>query len=210
MIVHDVEQNTPEWHQLRLGIPTASKIKDLFTAKHGIPKGLNKTILNYAAELAADKQSGKPLSVDENVSGLYATERGHNLEPIARRAYDLGQDEEVKQIGFVTNHGCGCSPDSLVGERGLLEIKCLLHKAHTLCVADCMSGTIPADYYIQCQAQLWMCDRDWCDLYFYHPELPKASIRINADAKFQALMVQQVQLLIETRDSLIDALEAAA
>lgn len=209
MQVHNVEQGTPEWHQLRLGIPTGSRLKDLFTASHKIGKGVTKSILSYAAELAADKQSGILLSDEEGFRGNKATDRGHELEPAARDQYTFETGLDVAQVGFVTNHGAGCSPDGLVGDDGCFEAKCLLAKGHTLAVAAAHTEC-PADYYVQCQAEAWICEREWTDLYLFHPHLPCLKYRVMADEAFQKLLETQVALVIAERDKLVAALEKAA
>lgn len=210
MEIHDFAQGSEDWLAVRRGIPTASAMKQLFTVAHAVPKKPTAAILNYAAEMAADSFSGLPLSNEEGFQGNWATERGHELEPVARREYDFLQDDEVTEVGFITNHGCGCSPDALVGDEGLLEIKCLLAKAHTQAVAECVAGQCPADYFIQCQAQMWITGRKWCDLYFYHPHLSSAQIRVKADTEFFSLLETQTQLVIAERDKLINALDQAA
>ena len=209
MQIHDFEQGSFEWHQVRCGIPTASAMKQLFTGSHGIPKNVTGTMLTYAAELAADLQSGLPLSMEEGFQGNAITERGHELEPIAADEYAFATDTDPQKVGFITNHGAGCSPDRLIGENGLLEIKCLLAKAHTKAVADCVSGTCPADYYVQCMAQMWITGRQWCDLHLYHPHLPSYTFRVEADPEFFKKLEQQVAVILAERDRLVSALEAA-
>lgn len=212
MLVHNVEQNSKEWYDLRCGMPTASRIKELFTAANKVPKDVTKTMLTYAAELAADTVAGFPLSQEEGFQGNYATQRGHDLEGAARDEYTFIANAEVTQIGYVTDDDqiVGCSPDSLVGSNGLLEIKCLLAKAHTLALADIAERICPRDYYVQCQVQTWICERQWCDLYFYHPTLASAVWRVDADKEFHALIDQQVNLICDQRDKLALALRRAA
>ena len=212
MKIYDFEQGSQEWHQSRCGIPTASVMKKLFTAKHAIPKGITGQVLNYAAQLAGDKQSGLPLSVEEGFQGNWATERGHELEGTAAMEYALETGTNVQAVGFITSIESLTGSDfvdRLVGDDGLLEIKCLLATAHTIAVAEASDGTCPADYYIQCQAQMWITGRQWCDLKLYHPHLPSKTVRVNADAGFQKLLQQQVDLVLTERDRLVGALEAA-
>lgn len=209
MEVHAMEQGSEEWLAARRGIPTGSAMKALFTASHGLPKANSKQLISYAAELAADSFSGLPLSNEESFQGNWATARGHDLEPIARKEYNFSQDLEVIETGFVTDYGCGCSPDALVGDVGALEIKCLLSKAHTICVTEAIGGTVPADYYVQCQAESWICGREWTDLYFYHPHLPSYCIRVMASAEFQEKLVTQTRAVIAQRDLMMKALGKA-
>ena len=210
MEIHGHEQGSLAWHKSRLGIPSASAMKQLFTASHGLPKGVTKIILTYAAQLAADRHSGLPLNSTEGFQGSWATDRGNELEPVARNQYSFTQNVNVAQTGFITNKGSGCSPDGLVGDDGGLEIKCLLATAHTKAVADCIAGVCPADYYVQIQTSMWVTDRAWWDLYLYHPDLPSMDFRVEADLEFFKLLDQQVALVIGERDRLIAALVTAA
>ena len=210
MQIHNHEQGSLDWYQARCGIPTASVMKQLFTATHALPKGVTQTILTYAAELAADYQSGLMLSVEEGFQGNSITDRGQELEPVARSNYAFENDVTVAEVGFITNHGAGCSPDGLVGDDGGLEIKCLLAKAHTKAVADCIEGTCPADYYVQMQTSLWITGRKWWDLYLYHPHLPSTQFRVEPSAEFFELLEKQTKLVLAERDKLVQALTKAA
>jgi len=122
VIVHDVAQGTDEWHALRAGLPTASEFSKLVTSK-GEP---SKSMTAYAMELAGELYAGRPLDAWE---GNKYTERGHEIEHEARLAYAM-RGEPVEEIGFVTDDEglWGCSPDGLVGEYGMIEIKCLPKK----------------------------------------------------------------------------------
>jgi hypothetical protein len=206
MLVHDVEQNTPEWDALRAGIPTASEFKNLITAKTGKP---STAIDSYARTLAGEKFAGTQL--DPFLGNQY-TERGHALEDDARRFYRLITNADVHQVGFITDDDLtmGCSPDSLVGEDGLLEIKCLLADKHVECLEYIDAGECPPDYRIQVQGQLFITGRKWCDLYFYHPILPKQAIRIEPDGEIQTLLTSQLTALAEKRDAIHEMLTRQA
>jgi len=124
MLIHNVEQGSPEWFALRAGIPSASEFSKLITSK-GEP---SKSLPTYAALLAAEKYAGKPL---EGFEGNGYTDRGKLLEPDARDAYQFIAGKEVQQIGFVTDDlkRYGCSPDGFADE-GLVEFKCLKTENH--------------------------------------------------------------------------------
>ena len=125
MIVHNVEQGTPEWFALRAGKPTASEFSKLITST-GEP---SKSMAGYAITLAGEMYAGKPLDAWE---GNAYTERGKILEADARRAYAFLNDVEPETVGFVSNDAVqyGCSPDSLINREGILEIKCLKAENH--------------------------------------------------------------------------------
>tara|TARA_R110000751_G_scaffold103743_2_gene199066 strand:+ start:113 stop:727 length:615 start_codon:yes stop_codon:yes gene_type:complete len=178
MKIHDVEQNTDAWLVLRAGRPTASNFKLLVTSKGAISKSLE----GYALTLAGEKYAGKPL---DSFEGNQWTERGHELEDKARELYEMVHDVTVEKVGFVTNGEAGCSPDSLVGEDGLWEAKCLKAENHIKALMRYeATGLAPPDYFQQAQGQMMICERQWNDLTFYHPELPLLVIRIPRDEKF--------------------------
>lgn len=208
MQIHTVEQGTPEWLALRLGIPTASEFKNLVT-----PTGKAATaVKSYALTLAAERFIGEPVDA---FTGNAATERGHELEPAARRFYEFSNDVEAVQVGFVTSDDktVGCSPDSLIGEDGLLEIKCPLAPKFMECLKYVHEGKCPPDYFIQVQGQMFVCERKWCDLLFYHPQLPPRHIRVFPDAAIVETLQSQLTKLAELRSDalamLTDQKEAA-
>lgn len=202
MQIHKVEQRTAEWFALRAGTPTASEFSKLVT---GTGKASTQ-VKGYAARLAAEKFAGGEL---EKWEGSQWTVRGAEMEPEARAAYELlGAD--VEEVGFVTNHGAGCSPDGLVGDEGLCEIKCLSPEKHVLALAyHAKHGRAPVDYIPQVQGQIWLCQRKWCDLYFYHPKLPELCIRVESDSDYQSTLAEQVEAVLSERDRLVQILEAA-
>jgi hypothetical protein len=201
--VHEIEQGTEQWHTLRAGLPTASEFSKLVTGT-----GKKSTqLFDYAATLAAELYAGKPL---ERWEGNSATERGHEIEPLARSNYEFQNDVEIVQVGFITNFGAGCSPDGLVGSAGLIEIKSQLPKGHVQTLAHYQkNGGPPSGYLPQVQGQLLVCERDWCDLCFYHPDLPSLTIRVERDESYIRELVKGIQLVIEQRDELVSMLESA-
>lgn len=217
MRILEVEQNSDEWHVFRLGIPTASDFGKLLTGT-GKPSA---QIGDYAAHLAAEKYAGEPIGT---WGGSRATQRGNELEPEARDLYVFQRDAEVTEVGFCISskfagfeHAeAGCSPDGLVKEPGrgkwpgLLEIKALSASKHVLARAYYTKNKRPPpDYVAQCQGQMLITGRRWCDLYFYHPQLPELAIRISRDDKYCALLVAQINAAAARRDELLELLEAA-
>jgi putative phage-type endonuclease len=177
MIIHNVEQGTDEWHNLRIGIPTASQFDSLVTSE-GEPSKQIEGIIN---EKVANVIAGKVL---ESWDGNKWTERGHELEPLASAHYEfIYDDRKVETVGFVTDaeKTCGCSPDRLVNDDGLLEIKCPMPKTH---IDYLISGKLPTTYFQQVQGQLMITGRDWCDFMSYHPDLPELIVRVERDDEF--------------------------
>lgn len=202
MKVHNVEQRSPEWYALRAGIPTASEFSRLITSD-GSP---SKQSQAYAMELAAEKFAGRPVDA---FTGNAWTERGQELESAAIKLYRFARDVDVEKVGFVTDDAgtMGCSPDGLVGVDGMVEVKCLKADNHIKAILYFQKhGRAPTDHVQQTQGQLLICERAWCDLIFYHPELPFLVIRQHPIPDVFRAIRQEVQAIGLVRDQLLNAL----
>ena len=179
MRVLDVEQGSREWVEARLGIPTASAFKRIVTSTGKLSAQRDA----YQAELLSEWVFGEPAKDFDTTW----TERGKVLEPDARRYYSFHTDTEARTVGFCLRDDgiAGASPDGLVGDDGLLELKCPREDTHMLYLAR---GVLPSEYRAQVQGQLWVTGRAWADFMSYCPELPPFLIRIEPDAKFQAAL----------------------
>jgi len=186
MKIIDVEQRSLEWHAARLGVPSASNFKNVVT-----PTGQkSKQVDSYLNRLIADVLTGSP----EPHPGTDAMQRGTDLEPEARSYYELIAGS-VEEIGFcIHDDGFGCSPDGLVGEEGLLEIKCPLAHTHVEYLRD---GILPSIYIPQVQGQLLVLNRLWCDFLSYHPSMKPLLIRVYRDEKYIAILHQALRELVE-------------
>jgi hypothetical protein len=177
ILYKDVIQNTPEWRALRAGIPTASQGHRIVT-----PKGeRSKAQEGYLFELLAERILGEPIEDDYQ---SWWMGRGKDLEADAIEYYSLQTDMDTEPCGFITTDDgiAGCSPDRLVGEDGLLEIKCVKpanHVAYLLQVGEAVK-----DHRTQIQMQLWVSERHYCDLLSYCPGFPEALYRIERDELF--------------------------
>lgn len=206
MIVHDVEQRSPEWYALRAGKPTASEFPRLFTSK-GEP---SKSAPAYARVLAAELYAGRPV---DGWEGNAYTERGRELEARAVELYEFARDVETSPVGFITDDTmtAGCSPDRLVENDGLLEVKCLKAENHVAAILYYRQhGRCAPDYVQQTQGQLFICGRAWCDLVFYHPELPLLVIRQEPDPTLFKAIAKEVPAVCRERDEILAALYAHA
>lgn len=182
--IHHVEQGTPEWFDLRKGIPTASEFECLIKkTAAGKPSATRQT---YMLQLAGEVLTGEP---PENFFSLY-TERGKRLEPEARDLYAFLSDSEPAQVGFLTNHGAGCSPDSLIGDVGMLEIKT---KAPKTLIEAILADEFCAEHKAQCQGALWVAEREWIDLAVYWPGLPLFVKRAHRDEAYIATLAEAVE-----------------
>ena len=178
MIIHDFEQNSPEWEQARCGIPTASAFSNLITSTGAESKSMK----DYARVLAAEKFAGHPITGWE---GNKYTQRGHELEDHARNEYEFLTGNETTVVGFVTDDlgRYGCSPDRFVGD-GVLEIKCCIPKEHIKKLEYyAKHGKPPTEYVAQIQGEMFVCEKKWVDLVFYCPDLPTLIIRQTPDPK---------------------------
>jgi len=201
MIIHDIEQGTDDWFLLRAGIPTASEFSKLITSK-GEP---SKSMPAYAMTLAAEKYAGKPL---EGFDGNGWTERGKELEEAAKAAYSFVTGLEGKDVGFITDDDkeYGCSPDWLVGE-GLAEFKCLKTENHVKTMLYYKKhDRCPTDYVQQTQGQMFVTGKEWCDLVFYHPDLPLVVIRQTPDKAVIEGLTKQLKAIKKERDSILETI----
>lgn len=187
----DIEQRSEEWFNQRLGIPTASNYSQLITSK-GEPSRQART---YIDKLIAQRLTGKR----ESSFTTEHIERGIEMEPRAVAWYEFERDVEVVETGFHRHPelDTGCSPDGLVGEDGLLEIKCPAPHTH---VKYLRAEKVPTEYYPQVQGQIWVMGREWCDFLSFHPEMPKLLIRVERDEQFIAALEEQVTKACEIID----------
>ena len=190
MIVNPAEQGTVAWQEARLGIPTASQFSRIVTATGRLSKQRD----SYLSELLAAWCLGEPVT---DFLGTDATERGHVLEPDARKYYAFQRDVEPTTVGLIyrdESRMVGCSPDGLVGEDGLLELKCPMAPTHILCLCR---GGLPPTHKAQVQGQLWVSGRKWCDFMSYHPQLPPLLIRVEPDLAYHAALDEFMPLFVE-------------
>ena len=202
MKVINCKQGTPEWYEARTGRVTASRIKDVIARlKRGDEEAANRK--NYRVELVCEILTG-------NMADHYtspAMEWGIANETFARASYEIANNCMVEQIGFVihpTLDRAGASPDGLVGEDGLLEIKCPNTATH---IDYILADKVPAEYEPQIMWQLACTGRKWCDFVSYDPRLPEylqlfTRRMTRDDARIAEIEKEVQQFLIEV-DSLI-------
>jgi len=203
MLIHNCEQGTEEWFALRAGIPTASNFSKLVTSTGARSKSLE----GYAITLAGEKYAGKPL---DQWNGNQWTERGKELEDAARAKYEMRNDVDAEIVGFITDDDKthGCSPDSLIGKSGMLEIKSLKAENHISAIMYYKAkGKPPTTYIPQTQGQIMTAKREWCDLMFYHPDLPELIIRIYADIGFHSSLQEQIHNVTTERNKIMEYLK---
>lgn len=162
---HDVEQNSEEWFGLRLGKATASNF-GTFMANYGAAFG--DPAKRYALQLALERVTGNKAEFSFKTDDM---ERGHVQEPIARMLYEDAQFIEVTNGGFFDCGEYGDSPDGLVGEHGVLEIKSVTAAVH---YATLKRGSFDPTYRWQLVGHLDCSGRDWVDFASYCSDFPPA------------------------------------
>jgi len=177
-----MEQRTEEWFTVRLGKVTASKVGDVLAKTKSGPSASR---TNYLAELVAERLTGEAYEQFTNAAMAWGTEQ----EPYARDAYERREDLFIQEIGFVphpTIYMSGASPDGLVGNDGLVEIKCPNTATH---IKNLLGGKIEKKYFSQMQWQMECTGRSWCDFVSYDPRLPeKMSLHVQRVERDEAFL----------------------
>jgi putative phage-type endonuclease len=194
--MHNIDtQRNDDWHNERLGIPTASRYKEVLTmprSKADQEAGnLSQTALSYALDILAEKLTGQRKSFS-----TAATEWGNLNEPLAVAHYQELTGCEVLECGFVRHQtiATGASPDGLIGIDGGIEIKCPYNTSIHL--SNKLTKEVPAEYYAQIQGQIWVCGLDWVDFVSYDPRIEGSAsmsiVRVEPDQKFIDNIEKQV------------------
>ena len=193
MIVVPGEQGTEGWHQMRLGIPTASCFDRIITASGGASSQAEQ----YMAECVAEWITGQPAS---DWQGNTDTERGHLFEDDARATYEWETEQKVEQVAFCYRDESklvGFSPDGLIKRKtysGGVEIKCPRATIH---VAYLVLGQCPKKYLPQIQGTMWIADLPWWDFVSYHQDYDPLIVRVERDEKFSKAFDKHIPLFIE-------------
>jgi putative phage-type endonuclease len=191
------EQRSEEWFAERLGKVTASRVADIVARTK---TGYATSRANYMAQLVAERLTGTVLESYTNAAMQWGTDH----EPEARLNYEFMQNVTVEEVGFVphpTIGDAGASPDGLVGEDGLVEIKAPLTATH---IETLLTAAVPTRYVTQIQWQLACTGRAWCDFVSYDPRLPE-SMRLfiqrvpRSPGRIHELEVEVVDFLNELR-----------
>lgn len=201
MIVSDCVQGTPEWHRLRLGIPTASEFHRIVTPAKC---ELSKQSRQYMFRLVAEAVLHRP--IEETIATEWIA-RGKDLERDAVRLYEIESAVRTLPIGFILtdDRKVGCSPDRLIqGLHAAVEIKCASPHVHLQYLMDGFGD----DYKPQVQGQLWVGEFEWVDRFGYHPELPPATTRTHRDDGYITKLTRAVYDFLEQRDALMEKARA--
>ena len=196
MIIENVVQGTPEWQKERVGIPTASCFDKIITVKGERSKQRTK----YMYQLAAERITG----IKENGYQNAVMERGIQMEDEARKMYELMTGYTVTTVGVCypdEQKRYGCSPDGLIGEEGLVEIKCPTSAIH---VGYLLGGVLPTDYVQQCQGQLLVTGRKWVDFFSFYPGLKPLLVKVKPDKKFLHSLQVELEIFCKELDAITE------
>jgi putative phage-type endonuclease len=160
-----MEQRSDEWFAARLGKVTASRVADVVAKTRSGPAASRG---NYMAQIVAERLTGKVADSFSNAAMQWGTEQ----EPNAVSAYEFTTNDEVVLVGSIdhpTIAMSSASPDGLIAETGMVEVKCPNTATH---IAFIRTEKIPNKYILQMQWQMACAERDWCQFISYDPRLP--------------------------------------
>jgi putative phage-type endonuclease len=186
-----MQQHSEEWHQARLGKVTASRVADVIAKTKS---GYSASRANYMAELICERLTGQSAERYSNAAMQWGTE----TEPQARASYELVTGQTVVECGL-SDHAAiqhfGASPDGLVGDHGLVEIKCPNSATH---IETLLAKSIDGKYITQMQSQMACTGRLWCDFVSFDPRLPTEMQlivqRVNRDDE----LIRSIQIEVGT------------
>lgn len=201
----EVEQNTPEWHLARSGMPTASEFDTVLSTERTKGRG---GLSEYRRKLVGERITGQCISIWE---GNKHTERGHEMEGQARDGYALLTDSVIKRVGFarrkLNGRWIGASPDSeimqtgevvFVGKKGL-EVKTKLPHLLIECHED---GVLPTKHKPQVQGIMLVAGWDEMDFTAYWPGLPQFIINVKRDEAYLSELCQELDKFNDSVDAL--------
>lgn len=202
MIRLDVEQGTPAWLRARIGVITASEFDNILQPVKLLPAKGDA----YLRRMLAEVLTGEPIEA----KGSAWAERGHDLEDEARKRYAERMGVYPERVGFVTTDDgrVGYSPDSFIGDDGLLEIKVLSAENHAGALIDPEGYAL--DHRGQCQGGLYVTGRAWIDLMFWNPTMPDVIVRLTPDGKYLAALVPALDAFKARLDAAIEKVRPAS
>ena len=179
-VYSDIKQGTPEWLEVRKLKFTASHASTILARGKGVDTLIREMLTEYYSS------GNYPEYVDRYTNTNI--QRGNDFEDKARRIYELETGYTVTQVGFIEiDPNIGCSPDGLIDENGLLEIKNPNDKRFMELV---MEDKIDKRHLDQMQMQMFVTGRAWCDYFCFNPnfETPFYMKRITADPAIQSAL----------------------
>ena len=196
MEILDIEQRSPEWFAIKAGKPSPSCFDQIITTKGERSKSREKYLYKMAGEAVA--------GIREDGYTSFAMQRGTEMEPEAKAMYELITGETVQEVGYVKNDICGGSPDGLIGDDGLIEIKCPIITTH---VEYLIKGKLPTTYFQQVQGYLYITGREWIDFMSYYPALKPLVVRVAPDKPWIERLEQELIAFNEDLAKLIGEIQ---
>lgn len=200
-----MEQRTEEWFEARMGCVTASRTAEVIAKTKS---GYSASRANYMAELICEKLTGERQGGFSSAAMQFGTQ----TEPQARMAYEIMTGATVVETGFVPHPeiaGFGASPDGLINDDGLIEIKCPNTATH---IETLLNDKVPGKYITQMHVQMLCTGRRWCDFVSFDPRLPVDMQmfvrRVEFDEKLAKTIVEEVQKFIAEMETKIEQLKA--
>jgi hypothetical protein len=196
-----IEQNTPEWYELRRGLVTASEFSTVLA--HGRKRG-DPSIerRKYMLTIISDRMGGAPADGYSNRH----MERGKAMEAEALQLYHALHAEPLR-VGFVKrDENVGCSPDAFVGDAGMVQVKTALPAIQ---LERVLKPELPSEHICQVQGELWVCEREWSDFVSYWPGLPLMVTRVYRDEVKIKSIELGVEMFLNEMQELMAQLEAA-
>jgi len=190
MIIHNIEQRSEAWHQVRCGRVTGTRFKNLVSKE--TTDSYKDLLTNIACEIITGKQ-------EESYSNAQM-EYGIEMEPVARAKYEELFELKVTEVGFLTpdedhnyHEWIGISPDGMLDDNGLLEIKCPLARTHFEYIER---NVLPSEYRYQVQGQLFVSGASYCDFMSFVPGMKPFIIRIKPDIDLFLEFERRLDILI--------------
>ena len=198
-----IVQGSDAWFQSRIGKVTASRVADVIAKTK---TGYSTSRENYMAQLVCERMTG---TVAESYTNA-AMQHGTDNEPLARAAYEALKDVLVDEVAMITHPTismAGASPDGLVGDDGLIEIKCPNTATH---IDTLLSDKVPSKYVTQMMWQMACTGRQWCDFVSFDPRMPKELQlfvkRVMRDDEQIAMLEKEVLSFLEELDEKVNKL----
>jgi len=199
-----MEQRSTEWFNARLGKVTASRVADVIAKTK---TGYSTSRENYMAQLVCERMTGTQGESYNNAAMQWGTDQ----EPLARAAYEAVSDVLVDEVGFIihpTIIAAGASPDGLVGDDGLIEIKCPNTATH---IDTLLSDKVPSKYNTQMQWQMACTGRKWCDFVSFDPRMPDGLQifiqRVPFDAEYVKMLEAEITGFLVELETKIEKLK---
>jgi hypothetical protein len=187
----DVEQRSPEWFAARAGLVTASEFSSVMAGGEG------KTRASYMLKLAGEILTGEPMAEGYMSQDML---RGIEMEAEARDYYAFTNRCQPQQVGFVRNGRMGCSPDSLIGADGGLEIK---SAAPHVQIARLLKGGLPSEHKAQVHGVMMVAELQWLDFVSYSPKLPALIVRVTPDPEYHAWLRAGIDGFLRELDAMV-------